>query len=187
MMIPKPPLVYTASDSSVEEGLGDDDDCNSASSLYHKRQRSRRSKILRQKRSMTNEDCDMTLYSQTDEEVSPQGRGHGQIVRGTLRLPLSAGGSGVQLRHIASETTLFVGSSHGGVIRRQSDSSDFSDYRIASPTPDSIPSSPDFSGRSPRQSADSDMLELRECGPSSCFSRNNIFVHVLVSFLQNLR
>lgn len=110
---------FTASDSSLEEALGEDDD-----TIYQKRRRSRRSKILRQKRSLTNEDGDIALYYQTDEDTSPQGyHNHGHVVKGTLRLPLSAGG----MRHIASETTLFVDSGQGGTVRRQSDSSDRSE------------------------------------------------------------
>lgn len=166
---PQPRKSYTASDSSLEEFLGDEDLQEICNGSQQKRRRSRRSKILRQKRSLTNEDPDMSIFYQTEDDCEPGARSaDGVCRRGTLRLPLSASSGSYansQLRHIASETTLYLDSGQSGQVRRQSDSqsSDFSDIRLPSPPPDSMsPSSPDYSRCSPRQSADSDMLDLRE-------------------------
>lgn len=151
-----------ASDSSLDE-LVMPDDCNGA---HSKRRRSRRAKVHRQQ--WTTEDTDLnSVYYQTDEELSPH-YSSGRNKHG-LRLPVCGGytnmasGSGSQLRHIVSEATLYIDSGQGP-MRRQSDSqsSDFSDIRLTSPPAESLsPSSPDYRG-SPRQSADSDMLDLRK-------------------------
>lgn len=125
---------YTASDSSLEEVLGDEADCNGGhgGSVYQKRRPSRRSKFARQKtaRSLTNDDGDIALYYQTDDDgtCSPGGYSHTHSQPhmangGALCLPLSHG----TIRHISSETTLFVDSSQAALIRRHSDSSDRSD------------------------------------------------------------
>lgn len=144
---------YSASESSLDEGNGD---LINETERNSKRRKSRKSKIYRQRKANEDTESDPILFYQTDDEQSKNKR---NMKKEAFQLPLTYQTS---LRHISSEAAIYSTQSN---TRRQSDSqsSDISDMRIMSPPADSLsPSSPDYS-HSPRQSADSDQLGLREC------------------------
>lgn len=132
----------TASDSSLEDCYLDSE----SNDLPYSGTR-RRSRIMKQKRSLPSE----------DRESYPVFQDSGHRLRAVDKTPSQT------LRHISSDATLhFDFSPSPSPNRRRSDSptSEFSDIRVSSPPGESMsPCSPDFS-RSPRQSGDSDLLTV---------------------------
>ena len=142
----------TASDSSLEDLALDGEAASS-------RRSSRRSRIVKQKRSLPSDDRDAYPVFQDS--------GHRLFVSDTSSFKHST----QTLQHIPSDSTLhFDFPSTVSPHRRRSDSptSEYSDVRGSSPPGESMsPCSPDFS-RSPRQSGDSDLITLHLRELSAC-------------------
>lgn len=143
----------TASDSSLEDFYLDSE----PNDVTYSGRGSRRSRIMKQKRSLPSEDRDSyPVFQDTSNRL---------LVSDAASF--ASKNSTHTLRHISSDATLhFDFSPPTSSNRRRSDSptSEFSDIRVSSPPCESMsPCSPDFS-RSPRQSGDSDLLtvHLRE-------------------------
>lgn len=176
---------FTASDSSLEEMEGSD--------LMNRRRSHRSLRSLKQERSLPSEEDEMDHVLLHHDQMDPScnfryssdsGR-HDEMNRGIgyndMMGGMGAGGAGghhqnrkpasvTVLRQIASDAALYLDSGHdvNSLYRRRrsdSPSSDYSDHRNTSPPDrDSMsPSSPDYVNRSPRQSADSDLLMVNLC------------------------
>lgn len=167
---------FSASDSSLEDFVMDKENHDTDTNGVHlKRRRSRRSKSVVQQNNNVNSSGHETgafrsshhpssgkiLLELEDFESDPSLYPLDDRKRRNSNYNPSPGYDGNTLRHIASDAALY---SLPDAVRRKSDSqsSEYSDIKISSPPGDSLsPSSPDIS-RSPRESADSDMLGLRK-------------------------
>jgi hypothetical protein len=142
---------YSASDSSLDD-LNDEKEKSELvrNDSTPKRRRSQRSKSSSHHRNKNEpqSNSNSLYYARKDHSTSDSGQ------RGTLYLPLKNN----SLRHIASDAAIYTISA----LRRQNDSqsSELNDIRLTSPQADSGSSS-DFN-RSPRESADSEMLGIRK-------------------------
>ncbi|XP_074595814.1 regulating synaptic membrane exocytosis protein fife isoform X2 [Brevipalpus obovatus] len=182
---------FSASDSSLEDFIADSENHDpNFNGLNPKRRRSRRSKSISQNQHHSTStsglagnggvmasgqpysrsprtstsgkgmmDNDGDTFIESDPNLFP----HRLSERKSSNYNISTGYNhdGTVLRHIASDAALY-----SDALRRKSDSqsSEYSDIRVSSPPGDSMsPSSPDIS-RSPRESADSDMLGLPSIG-----------------------
>ncbi|CAG2109372.1 unnamed protein product, partial [Medioppia subpectinata] len=118
---------------------------------HHRRHRSRKSKIHRQKRSLTNDD---DLVVQSNNNINNNNHNMNSNSNNNINNQLVANNE-THLRHISSDAMIYT-RNNGYQTRKSSESSDVSDM---SPPPESLTPSSEYS-RSPRESADSDMLGL---------------------------
>lgn len=156
---------YSASDSSLE------DEENNMYGIHHQRRRSR--KMQRQKRSLTDVDVDpeVAMYYHQQQQQLPLAHSQSYSDKEEkyyrdniidINVPVRYRDE-PHLRHISSDAGIYT-QNEENARRKSSESSDVSELRF-SPPPDSLtPSSPDYM-RSPRESADSDMLGLPSIGP----------------------